>query len=458
MMRSLIIAIAAATAVIHITVLGAEKTEGVTVFLGGGDHVTAESLTFLDGMFSLKLPYVKALQIDREHVLGLAYVPGKMNEIVGKAVENDTVKTTRDEVLSGIIESITDEGLKLRPSFAPENISTISLDRVSCIVLSGGQPETDEKEPLDGDMVKVIFLNGDLLTGKVTSFFDGEFEFEPLRGSAFSFGVDEYQTIHNANTSKQFIEEGLAAALLNMIKNSGSARSYGNNIFVALIRAFIKSNDIDGAVYFYEHLSDFNVEPYIYRQLADEFYRNELYELAIKAYELVFESNQRYYYDCDKLISSYEKLGRKAEAAKACERFLENEEMITRYNKNPIDLHLRAADLYMQLDDFAKAAEHLETVIDDPNAKEYKRSDAREKLIGLYKERGKLDTLIANYRKQLEQHEKTIGEGIVLLITRYTEQGKLTKAAVELERLRRLGMEEFISRAEEVIPDNENSD
>ena len=452
-MRALIIIIA--IILIPLTVLSAEKAEVITVFLTNGDHVAATELTLLDDKLSIELPYAKALQIDKEYIAGLTYESGKMRDIISESLENDKVNTTKGEILTGTIRSIDKDGLKINPHFDPEGTNTIPIDKISHMIFKQQRGKAEKID--DSDTVKVIFLNGDLLTGEIDEFSEGKFTFKPWCGEKFCFTVGQYQTIHNANTSKQYIEGGLAASLMNMLKNAGNIRSYSSSIFVTLIRGFIKSKDIDGAIYMYESLSDFATEPYVYRQIAEEFYRNELYELAIKAYKTVIDSNQTHYYQYDKLIEAYLKLDRKADAAATCEEFLANEDALARRSKNPIDLHLKAADLYIEIKNFAKAAEHLEKIIIDPNSREYKRTDAREKLIGIYKERGQLDTLISNYTKQLEQHDKTIGEGILLLITRYTEQGKFTKARVEFERLKQLGINEYIIKAEKIISDSENS-
>ena len=435
----------------------AEEQECITIFLYNGDHIFAQDLTLLDSHFTIRIPYADELTIDKKHVLGLAYQQGEIAEITEVVAEKDTVKTTKGEVISGTIESIQEDGLKIRPSFAPENISTISLNRISHITFKG-QNNGKSEIAADANIVKVIFINGDLLTGTITGFADGTFQFKPLLGSEFSFAISQYQTIHNVITSKQIFEGGLAAAIVELLKKAGDTRSYGNNVFVAVVRGLINDKDLDGVSYIYDHLSEFLVEPYIQRQLADEFYRNELYELSIKAYSNLFDSDNRFLYDYEKLIKSYEKLDRIAEAAEACEKILGNTDMMTRQGKNPIDLHLMVADLYIDLDNFPKAAKHLEAIIADPGSKDYKRTDARKKLIELYEKQGKLDTLISDYNEKLEQYDKTIGEGTILLIARYMEQGKITKAKVEFQRLKTLGMEEYVARAEEIMSEIDNID
>jgi pentatricopeptide repeat protein len=432
-----------------------DKPKTISVSLANGDHVSAEEITLAEGKLSIKLPYAGTIQVGKEQVLSLVFPAGMSTPIGTETVENDTIYTLKGEVLSGSIISIDKTAIKLMPSYAPEKTSTVLFDKVSYCMLKkekGAVPTVN-----DPDLVKIIFVNGDLLTGKITGLTDGKFTFQTNGGAQFAFAPGQYQTIHNAATSKQFIEGGLAAALLNVLRNADNIRSYGNYLFITLVRGFIKSNDIDGAVYIFDHMSDFSVEPYIYQQLAEEFNRSQLYDLALKAYRIVLDTNPRNVYDYDRIIDVYVKLDKKGEAAEVCEKFLEQKENLVNYGRNPIDLHLRAADLYKDVKNYAKATEHLQTIITDPNSKEYKRSDARQKLIDIYKEQGQLDKLISNYRKQLDVNEKAIGDGMLLLIEKYAEQGRLTKAKYEFERLKQFGLTDYVAKAEQIISKMENT-
>ena len=378
-----------------------DRRSKINITMGNGDHVSTDELVFADGKITVSLPYADSMQLDKEQVIHIVFPPGKGNTVSPEPVENDTVYTIKQEVISGSIISIDKSSLKIMPSYAPEKVSSVSLDKVSHCVF---KKKTVAPVSAEESHVKVIFINDDLLTGVISQFTDGKFVFKPVAGMEFSFAPDQYQTIHNMKTSRQFFEGGLAAALMNVLKNADNIRSYGNYLFVAVIRGFIKSNDLEGAIYIFDHLSEFSIEPYIYQQLADEFYRAQQYDLAIKAYRTLIDSRQRNYYDYDKIIDCFLKLDRKAEAAEMCEKFLEQKENLVNYGKNPIDIHLKAADLYSQIKNFAKATEHLQAVITDKSSFENKRNEARQKLISIYKENGQLDTLIENYRKQLDEN------------------------------------------------------
>lgn len=431
-----------------------EAPQKITITFSNGDHILTEELNFASGKMNVKLPYAGVIQLDKEQVTSIVFPAGKADSVTVEPVETDTVYTIKSEIISGKILSIDKNNLKITPSYAPEKTSTISLDKVTYCLF---KKKVSVSEQQAQNQVKIIFTNGDLLTGNISQFNNGKFYFKPLVGNEFAFTPDQYQTIHNAKTTRQFIEGGLAAGLVNVLKNADNIRSYGSYLFLAVIRGFIKSNDLEGAIYIFDHLSEFSIEPYIYQQLADEFYRAQQYELAVKAYRTLMDSKQRSYYDYDKIIDAYLKLNKKAEAADLCEKFLEQKEMMVNYGRNPIDMHLRAANLYYEIKNYAKATEHLQAVITDKSSNEYKRNEARQKLIGIYKENGQLDALIGNYRKQLDDSEKIIGEGMLLLIKRYAEQGKFTKAKYELESLKKIGTNDYIKQAEEIISKLENN-
>ena len=426
--------------------------KGISLLLKNGDHLTATKVYLQDGVFSVVLPYSGKLVVDKEYVLGFAYEEGVASAITEEPSEKDRVGTSKGDVLSGTIDSIGDENLALHPSFAPDSTSRIDLSKLTYCAFGNRKSEPAE---LTDDMVRVIFLNGDLMTGKIAGFAEGKFTFKPLAGNEFAFPIGQYQAIHNAKESKQFIEGGLAAAIMDLMNKSSSANAYGYNIYVALVRAFIDQDDTDSAVYIFDHLEQNKVQPYMYRQLADEFYRKQYYELAYRAYEKVIASKQDYV-DPLRYIECLIKVDKTAEAAAACEQFLADENALTRRGRNPIDIHMKAAELFTEIKDYDKATEHLQAVITDPASKEYKRDDAKQKLIAIYKERGQLDNLIERYKTQLDESEKTIGEGMVLLIGKYIEQGKLTKAKVEFERLKQMEMQEYTAKAEKIILDFEN--
>ena len=88
-----------------------------------------------------------------------------------------------------------------------------------------------------------------------------------------------------------------------------------------------------------------------------------MYNEAIKAYNILLESKQNYYWSWDNLIKAYEKTGQKLEAAKACERLLKNKDIIARSGKDPMDLKLQAAKLYVELKHYRKATEHLQDIV-----------------------------------------------------------------------------------------------
>lgn len=431
-----------------------QNRQNISINFSNGDHILTEELNFSSDRMNVKLPYAGIIQLNKEQITSIVFPSGKADSVTIEPVETDTVFTIKSEIISGKIISIDKNNLKIIPSYAPEKTSTISLDKVTYCLFKKKVSAFDQQAQ---NQVKIIFTNGDLLTGNISQYNNGKFYFKPLVGNEFAFTPDQYQTIHNTKTTRQFIEGGLAAGLVNVLKNADNIRSYGSYLFLAVIRGFIKSNDLEGAIYIFDHLSEFSIEPYIYQQLANEFYRAQQYELAVKAYKTLINSKQRSYYDYDKIIDAHLKLNKKAEAAELCEKFLEQKEMMVNYGRNPIDMHLKAANLYYEIKNYAKATEHLQAVITDKTSNEYKRNEARQKLIGIYKENGQLDALIGNYRKQLDDSEKTIGEGMLLLIKRYAEQGKFTKAKYELESLRKISTNDYIKQAEEIISKLENN-
>ena len=209
----------------------------ISVFMQNGDHLSATEVTLQGDTLTVTLPYTAALEVQRDAVAGLTIEPGKGAEIKEGSAEGDRLATTKGEVLTGRILLIDASAVKLAPAFAPDTSSSIPLDRVSYCIFEHATSE-ESAAPEDG-IVRIIFTNNDLLTGTVLGFSEGQFGFKPVWGKEFAFKPADYQAIHNAQTSKGFIEGGLAAAIMTLLKNAKSAQSYSHNVYIALVRAFI---------------------------------------------------------------------------------------------------------------------------------------------------------------------------------------------------------------------------
>ena len=167
-----------------------QNRQTISITFSNGDHILTEELNFASGKMNVKLPYAGIIQLDKEQVTSIVFPAGKADSISIEPVETDTVYTIKSEIISGKIISIDKNYLKISPSYAPEKTSTISLDKLNYCLFKKKIPSADQQTQ---NQVKIIFTNGDLLTGNISQYNNGKFYFKPLVGNEFAFTPDQYQ-------------------------------------------------------------------------------------------------------------------------------------------------------------------------------------------------------------------------------------------------------------------------
>ena len=424
----------------------------VCVFLINKDHISGTNLKLDKNYLSLKTPYAGAMKIDREAVTRISFDMKKKEEFEEEGIEDkDVVYTINGDRLSGQIIGTLQGKIEFKSFYAEQKITRIDLDKISHILFA--KKPSEEKKTSPEDQIKVIFTNGDLISGEIKGYSKGKFQLKPFYADAVSFSIASFQSVHNTKTSKQFYEGGLAEALMNILEKSNDIKSYYGNVFPALVRAFIRANDKEGAILMFKRISSYPIDQYTYRRLGDEFMNNGMEEVALIAYQKMFEKrHSRDYYAYKKLFDAYKKCNKYKEAVGVYEKLLKQKNInLINYGTEESKIHIELSDLYFELKEYDRSAEHLRAVISDPNARDYDRQIAREKLIKNFMKIGKIDNLIKKYETDLAKKDKIIGEGYLLLVKKYMEQGKITKAKSQLERLKALGIEKYLKEAERVI-------
>lgn len=421
------------------------------VYLNNTDHISGKELCLDEQSLSILTPYCSQVTIDRSAVKGISSDSESAREVLGFSGERDTVHNRNGDRLSGQVLEIKDGKVFIKAFFAADKVVEVEVEQVDYLVFASQEKAQPTADP---DEVRVILANGDVVSGKVVGFEEGRFILDPPYSDMLRFRTDAFRSLHNAKQSKEFLEGGIAEAIMDVLEKSSETAGNYSRVYPALIKTFLKDGDKKGALLIFTRISAHVGDQYVFQIIGDDFLANDMPDAALLSYEKMLEKSPSYYYAYAKLFSAYMKAGKPAEAAKTYERMLSNPQI--RLTSSGMDLgkiRMDLADVYMQLEEFDKAASQLRQVIAGPLDQDETRKTALGKLISLFKRQGKIEELIEKYGTELAEKNQLIGESYLGMVEVYVSEGKLMKAKSYAERLDEIGLEDYAEKVRELISD-----
>lgn len=426
----------------------------VHVYLANEDHITGQELSLDDKTFSLVTPHCGRMAIERAAVKGISHDTDRASDILQFVGESDVVHNLNGDRLSGRVLEIKDDAIFLEASFAQGKRITVRTDQLDYLVFASVKKAEPTTDPAD---VRVIFTNGDVISGKVTGFQSdpggqGKFVFDPPYSKGVQFPSGVFRSIHSATQSREFFPGGVAEALMDVLEKSGEAAGVYGQIYPSLVKSLLKDGDKKGALLVFKRVSSYLNEQYAFQRIGDEFLASNMLDAAVEAYEKMLEKSPTYYYSYTKLFEAYVKMGKDSDAAEVYERLLSNPAVgLDGYGTSLNKIRMDLSDTYIRLKEFDKAAEQLRKVVVAPPEQEDVRATALAKLISLFREQGKIDALTERYRAELSEKNRILGESYLEMIRIYLEEGKVMKAKTYVQRLQELGLSEYAEKARQLI-------
>jgi pentatricopeptide repeat protein len=430
--------------------MGAGRGE-VHVYVNNTDHISGESLQLGERYALIQTRHCGQVTIDRSAIKGISGDSGHAREILGFIGEEDIVHNRNGDRLSGQVVEIKDGTVFITTFFAGDKVVEVQQKDMEYLVLAS----SDRAQPrTDADEVRVILANGDVVSGKVAGFEEGWFVLHPPYSEELRFNTGAFRSLHNAKLSKEFLEGGIAQGIMDVLEKSTETAGNYSRVYPALIKTFLKEGDKESALLVFERISPRVRDQYVFQVVGDDFLANDMPDAAVQAYERMLEMSPAHYYAYAKLFSAYLKMGRYAEAAGTYEQMLSNPRVrLTSSGVDIAKIRMDLVDVYIQLEEFDKAAAQLRQVVAGPTQQPETRKTALSKLIMLFKRQGNLDSLIEKYRAELAENNRTIGEGYLGMVEIYLSEGKFMKAKSYAERLDEIGLEEYAEKAGELISD-----
>lgn len=419
------------------------------VYFSNEDHVTAEEITLNDTSVSVVTSSCGKMLVERAGVKGISREITRADEILQFTGESDVVHNLNGDRLSGQIVEIKDGMILMEASFAEGQRVTVKLEELDFITFASEKKAETPKGP---NVTRVIFLNGDIVSGEIKGFEAGEFVLNPPYGETLRFGTTAFRSLHNAKESKEFYAGGVAEAFMDIIERSGEAAGIYYQVYPSLVKSFLKEGDPQAALHVFRRITGYQNNPYIFQRIGDEFLAADMVEPAVEAYEKMIEASPTYYGAYSKLFNAYLKLGKNTEAAATYERLLSTPTVnLSGYGLDVAQVRMELSDLYVKLKEYDKAAEQLRRIIVTlPETKDF-REAALSKLIGIFREQGKVETLIEKYREELAEKNKVLGESYLGLVQAYLGEGHIMKAKTYVDRLEQLGLTEYAVKARQMV-------
>ena len=454
-MRLMIVLLAAVTLVAAGRPLCASQEEKapepqMRTLVRSGDSLSGTALVITAKVVRFKTAYSGTVELDRRAVAGIVLAGAHDQEVLETGAQSDTLYLTSGDKVSGEILE-TDEGkLVVKAVYLGGNETRIALDKIEYFTFA---PATgDEKLELAPDPVRVIFANGDLVGGRLVSFKSGTFRLETQYAGTLRFGTDEIQSLHNTTKSRQIFPRGLAEAFMELFEKSRALRDQHRNILPPLVRGFLDQGDVAGAIYIFERMAPYNVDPYTYEQLANAFEAAKQGEAAIQAYERMYKDRRNNPRVFERLFRAYKKHGRYARAAEVYEELLKQPATtLASYGHQEAKIRMDLVEVYTKLEAHDKTIAHLRKVIEDPSARDSTRHRARTALVESFKKVGRLEELVERYSAEVTALDTELGTRYVALVAEYIDRGKLTKARAQVKRLEQLGLDEHAAQAKALI-------
>jgi len=419
------------------------------VYLKNTDHISGEELRLDESSLSILTPHCGQVVIERSAVKGISRDLERAEEILGFTGEPDLIHNRNGDRLSGKLVQIKDDTVFIKAFFAGDGIIEVKVEQLDYLVFASQQKAQPTSGPED---VRVIFTNGDVISGKAVGFEAGRFVLDPPYSEKLRFGAGAFRSLHNAKHSREFFEGGIAEALMDVLERSGQPGGNFSRVFPALVKSFLKEGDERGAQIVLRRISPKVMDQYVFQMIGDEFLANNMPDAAVRAYEKMLEKSSTYYYAYSKLFNAYVKMRRYSEAAAIYERMLSNPTVrLSTYGMSVAKIRTDLSDVYIKLKEYGKAADQLRQIIASPTEKEDTRKNALSKLIGIFKRLGKIESLIEKYNAELAENEKLLGESYLEMVRIYLDEGKIMKAKSYLQRLDELGLAEYSEKGRQFM-------
>ncbi len=423
------------------------------VYLNNADRVSAKELSLDEGSLSILTPRCGRLVIERSAVKGISRSTERGGEILQFTGESDVLHNLNGDRLSGRVEQIKDDVISIKTFFAEDKMVKVEVRQLDYLVFASekkGQPISK------ADRVRVIFANGDVVSGKMVGFEFGQFILDPPYCEKVRFGVNAFRSVHNAKLSREFFAGGVAEALMDVLGKSAATGSIYEQVYSSLVNSFLKDDDRRGALLVFRRASSYIRNQHAFQVIGDQFLAANMYEAAVEAYEKMLEKSPTSYYPYTKLFTAYLKMGRLEEAAEIYEQMLSAPTVnLPAYGISIGKARMDLSDVYIKRKDFDRAAEQLRRVIVSPIEQENVRTAALSKLVGLFKGQGKMETLLARYNAELARNDKLLGESYLEMVKSHVNEGRMMKAKSYVERLKHLGLTKYAEKARQFLTSDE---
>ncbi len=421
------------------------------VYLRNADHISGKELILDDRALSVVTPHCGKVVVERPAIKGISPDTRNASKIFQLTSDSDLVYNRNGDRLSGQIVGMKDDALFVKTSFAGDQTARVELSQLDYLAFAS---QSKPEPAADPGEFRVIFPNGDVISGKIAGVESGQFVLDPPYSDKVRFDVSAFRSLHSRRLSKEFFPGGVAEALMNLLERSGEIRASFNYVFPALVKSFLKDGDKDGALLIFQRISSYLTDQYVFQRIGEEFLANNMFDAAVQAFEKMMESAPNYYYAYAKLFAVYAKMEKYSEAAQMYERLLSDPAInIEAFGLTPSKVRMELSDIYLKLKQFDKATEQLRRVIVSPNEPDDVRKTALANLIRILKEQGKIEALTDRYKAELAEKNKIIGEGYLELVRSYVTEGKVMKAKTYVQRLEELGLIEYAEKASQLIKD-----
>lgn len=423
------------------------------VYLDNADRVCGKELSLDECSLSIQTPHCGRLVIERSAIKGISRSTERGGEILQFTGANDVLHNLNGDRLSGRVVQIKDDVIFMKTFFAEDKIVEFKVQQLDYLLFASekkGQPISK------ADRVRVIFANGDIVSGRMVGSESGQFTLDPPYCEKVRFGVTAFRSVHNAKLSREFFAGGVAEALMDVLGKSATTGSIYEQVYSSLVNSFLKDDDRRGALLVFRRASSYIRNQHTFQVIGDRFLAANMYDAAVEAYEKMLEKSPTSYYPYTKLFTAYLKMGRHEEAAEIYEQMLSSPTVnLPAYGISIGKVRMDLSDVYIKRKDFDKAAEHLRRVIVSPSEQEDVRAAALSKLVGLFKGQGKMETLLARYNAELARNDNLLGESYLEMVKIHLNEGKMMKAKSYLERLKHLGLAEYAERARQLLTSDE---
>lgn len=425
----------------------------VQVYVSNEDHISGGEVTLDDQVLSILTSHCGKVDVERSAVKGISRDGEHAEDILRFTGDNDVAHNRNGDRLSGRIVEIKDNVISIEAFFAEGKIVTMELGQLDYLTFAC---EKKAEASTKADEVRVIFIKGDVMSGKMAGFESGQFVLDPPYSGEVRFDATAFRSVHNAKESKEFFGGGVAEALMDIIERSGEARGIYYQVYPSLVKSFLKDGDKKGALLIFRRIASRSTNQYVFQRIGDEFLAANMLEPAVEAYEKMMEKAPTYYGAYPKLFNAYMKTGKYAEAAETYERLLSNPTInLSAYGVDIAKIRMDLSDVYIKLKELDKAAEHLRQVVVTPPDREDVREKALSKLISIFNKQGRVEKLIERYVAELAEKNEVLGESYLGMVQAYLDEGRIMKARTYVQRLEQLGLTEYAEKARQLVEDQE---